>query len=88
MIAKNLAQNFKLLKNLRVSQQLLKRNVSVTEMSSPTAGTKTYEGDGKTTAQVLNKDLESGLMVNSISKIGFRLNNDMLVVGPMVIFPR
>lgn len=57
-------------------------------MTSTPTGTATYEGDGKTTAQVLNKDLESGLMINSISKVGFRLNNQMLVLGPMVIFPR
>lgn len=84
MIARNLTQKIKLLQNIRTTQQLFKRN----EMTSNQPGTRTYEGDGKTTAQVLNKDLENGLMINAISKIGFRLNNEMMVIGPMVIFPR
>jgi NADH dehydrogenase [ubiquinone] 1 alpha subcomplex assembly factor 3 len=27
-------------------------------------------------------------MINSFSQLGFRLNNEMMVVGPMAIFPR
>lgn len=30
-----------------------------------------YEGDGKTTAKVLNNDPEMGLMVNSFSEVRF-----------------
>ncbi|XP_055312011.1 NADH dehydrogenase [ubiquinone] 1 alpha subcomplex assembly factor 3-like [Sitodiplosis mosellana] len=47
-----------------------------------------YEGDGKTKVKVLNNDPDMGLMVNSFSELGFRLNNKFSVVGPMVIFPR
>lgn len=84
MIARNLMKQFNFLGNLRVSHKLIKRN----EVTSTQVGTPTYDGDGKTSVQVLNKDLENGILINTISKIGFRLNNDLLVVGPMIIFPR
>jgi NADH dehydrogenase [ubiquinone] 1 alpha subcomplex assembly factor 3 len=51
-------------------------------------GTKAYEGDGKTSATVLNSEDGAGLMIDSFSQTGFRLNNGMLVVGPMAIFAR
>ncbi|KAJ8960899.1 hypothetical protein NQ318_020198 [Aromia moschata] len=47
-----------------------------------------YEGEGKTTVQILNKETELGLMIDGISQVGFRLNNDITILGPMVIFPR
>ncbi|KAJ9584826.1 hypothetical protein L9F63_020823, partial [Diploptera punctata] len=46
-----------------------------------------YDPDGKTTVQVLNKELET-LMIDSYSQVGFRLNNGMFILGPMAIFPR
>lgn len=54
----------------------------------PSASTSTYEGDGKTKVNILNRDTELGLMINSYSQYGFRLNNELRVVGPMAIFPR
>ena len=84
MIARNLAKQFNLLRNLRVSHHVIKRY----EISNTNVGAPTYDGDGKTSVQVLNKDLENGIMINAISKLGFRLNNDLLVVGPVIIFPR
>lgn len=50
--------------------------------------TNTYEGDGKTKVQILNKEIDLGLMINSYSQYGFRLNNELKVVGPLAIFPR
>lgn len=50
--------------------------------------TSTYEGDGKTKINILNRELHLGLMINSYSQMGFRLNNELRVVGPMAIFPR
>lgn len=47
-----------------------------------------YEGDGKTSVRVLNKELDRGLMIDAYSQAGFRLNNGINVVGPMAIFPR
>lgn len=69
-----------------------------------------YEGDGKTTLSILNKDATYGLMVDSysevrsslnssnsvtkfnllfiVSQVGFKLNNGLRIVGPLVIFPK
>lgn len=47
-----------------------------------------YEADGKTKVNILNKELDLGLMINGFSQYGFRLNNDMVIIGPMAIFPR
>ncbi|KAJ6649386.1 NADH dehydrogenase [ubiquinone] 1 alpha subcomplex assembly factor 3 [Pseudolycoriella hygida] len=47
-----------------------------------------YQGDGKTKVSILNQELELGLMINSYSQVGFRLNNGLNVIGPMAIFPR
>ncbi|XP_055613457.1 NADH dehydrogenase [ubiquinone] 1 alpha subcomplex assembly factor 3-like [Uranotaenia lowii] len=47
-----------------------------------------YEGDGKTSVSILNMEDDSGLLINSYSQLGFRLNNQMMVLGPMAIFPR
>lgn len=47
-----------------------------------------YEGEGKTTVRVLNQETELGLMINSITTFGFRLNNGVTVLGPMMLFPR
>ncbi|XP_030765363.1 NADH dehydrogenase [ubiquinone] 1 alpha subcomplex assembly factor 3 [Sitophilus oryzae] len=49
---------------------------------------KVYEGEGKTTLHIMNKDEELGLMINGYSQAGFRLNNNMTVLGPMIIFSR
>lgn len=55
---------------------------------TPARCTNTYHGDGKTKVNILNAELELGLMINSYSQTGFRLNNELRVVGPMAIFPR
>ncbi|KAJ8921029.1 hypothetical protein NQ315_015825 [Exocentrus adspersus] len=47
-----------------------------------------YEASGKTSVHVLNKEAELGLMIDGYSQVGFRLNNDLTIIGPMVIFPR
>lgn len=52
------------------------------------AGTSTYEGDGKTKVSILNMEVDGGLMINAFSQMGFRLNNGMMVLGPMAIFPK
>lgn len=55
---------------------------------TPALCTSTYHGDGKTKVNILNRELELGLMINSYSQVGFRLNNELRVIGPMAIFPR
>ncbi|KAF5299051.1 hypothetical protein FQA39_LY11597 [Lamprigera yunnana] len=47
-----------------------------------------YEGEGKTTVNILNNELDIGLMINGYSQVGFRLNNNMTCLGPMAIFAR
>lgn len=47
-----------------------------------------YDCDGKTTMDLLNNDKDFGLMINSYSQMGFRLNNNVFVLGPMAIFPK
>ncbi|XP_067118422.1 NADH dehydrogenase [ubiquinone] 1 alpha subcomplex assembly factor 3 [Centruroides vittatus] len=47
-----------------------------------------YEGDGKTVAIMLNKEADANLMINGYSNFGFRLNNNLFVLGPLAIFPR
>lgn len=47
-----------------------------------------YEGDGKTTVSVLNKDRDDMLLVNSYSTAGFRLNNGLFIFGPVALFPK
>lgn len=61
---------------------------SIHTQQFPNASTSTYEGDGKTKVNILNRETDLGLMINSYSQYGFRLNNELRVVGPMAIFPR
>ncbi|XP_310380.3 NADH dehydrogenase [ubiquinone] 1 alpha subcomplex assembly factor 3 [Anopheles gambiae] len=68
----------------RIAHQSLRRNFC----SSLVRRSSTYESDGKTSVTILNKEADAGLMINSYSQFGFRLNNDMVVIGPMAIFSR
>ncbi|XP_057668425.1 NADH dehydrogenase [ubiquinone] 1 alpha subcomplex assembly factor 3 [Diorhabda carinulata] len=47
-----------------------------------------YEGSGKTSVHILNKDSDLGILIDGFSQVGFRLNNDFTILGSMVIFPR
>lgn len=51
-----------------------------------TSESAAYDGPGKTTVSILNQET-TRLMVDSFSVNGFRLNNNMKVFGPLVIFP-
>ncbi|KAI4468439.1 nuclear protein e3-3 [Holotrichia oblita] len=55
---------------------------------SKSARVLSYDGEGKTTVNILNNEEGVSLMINGFSQTGFRLNNDMTVLGPMAIFPR
>lgn len=73
-----------------LAQRILSKTRSATTrlVSRRSTGTSSYEGDGKTTVSILNKEVDAGLMINAFSQMGFRLNNGMMVVGPMAIFPK
>ncbi|XP_015113047.1 NADH dehydrogenase [ubiquinone] 1 alpha subcomplex assembly factor 3 [Diachasma alloeum] len=51
-------------------------------------GQGAYEGEGKTTVTILNRDADYGLMIDKISMQGFKLNLGVSIMGPMIIFPR
>ncbi|XP_043266770.1 NADH dehydrogenase [ubiquinone] 1 alpha subcomplex assembly factor 3 [Venturia canescens] len=51
-------------------------------------GSRSYDGDGKTTVSILNTDLNYGLMIDGLSSSGFKLNNGVWVLGPVIIFPK
>lgn len=72
----------KLLKNIVNVKAFQQRLINIKPKLS------SYEGDGKTTVNILNNEDGINLMIDGFSQAGFRLNNDMTVLGPMVIFPR
>lgn len=47
-----------------------------------------YEGDGKTSLIVLNRDVNDRILIDSYSTHGFRLNSGLFVCGPAAFFPR
>ncbi|XP_016953465.1 NADH dehydrogenase [ubiquinone] 1 alpha subcomplex assembly factor 3 [Drosophila biarmipes] len=49
---------------------------------------KAYDHDGKTKVTIFNTETDLGLMVTGYSQYGFRLNNDMVLIGPITVFPR
>ena len=49
---------------------------------------RAYQGHGKTTVNVLNKDVEDLLMIDSFSTHGFRLNSGLFIIGPCAVLPR
>lgn len=67
------------LKLLRLSQ----RSVSNTIGSDSAA----YDGDGKTTVKNLNYEEFDLNLINTYSNGGFRLSNQLFIVGSLVVFP-
>uniref|UniRef100_A0A2L2YEI8 NADH dehydrogenase [ubiquinone] 1 alpha subcomplex assembly factor 3 n=1 Tax=Parasteatoda tepidariorum TaxID=114398 RepID=A0A2L2YEI8_PARTP len=47
-----------------------------------------YEGDGKTTVTILNKEYKHLVMFDTLGNHGFRLNNGIFIMGPVAAFPR
>ncbi|XP_049838750.1 NADH dehydrogenase [ubiquinone] 1 alpha subcomplex assembly factor 3 [Schistocerca gregaria] len=80
-LAPNLSWRFAVLSRRHVT--VLGRNYFRTPPSL-----HSYDPDGKTTVQILNREFDLGLMINSYSQMGFRLNNGLFIVGPMAIFPK
>ncbi|KAG8226363.1 hypothetical protein J437_LFUL007720 [Ladona fulva] len=46
------------------------------------------DSEGKTSMTIMNAEPNAPLMVDSYSQYGFRLNNGLAVIGPMIIFPK
>lgn len=49
---------------------------------------KAYDYDGKTKMDIFNTSQEHGIMITGYSQYGFRFNNDVVSLGPVVVFPR
>ncbi|XP_015187408.1 PREDICTED: NADH dehydrogenase [ubiquinone] 1 alpha subcomplex assembly factor 3 [Polistes dominula] len=47
-----------------------------------------YEGPGKTTVTILNKNEQSLLLIDDYNKTGFTLNNGIKMIGPIIIFSK
>ena len=47
-----------------------------------------YEGDGKTTVTILNREHKHLIMIDTYNNYGFRLNNGIFAVGPLAVFPK
>lgn len=69
--------------NMELTQQCRYLHKSGTRHNNPN-----YEPDGKTTVTILNDEIGAPLMIDSYTKHGFKLNNGVQVLGPMVIFPK
>lgn len=48
---------------------------------------RSYEGSGKSTINIINTSGPK-LFITSCTPVGFKLNNNSILVGPMAIFPR
>ncbi|KAL2725147.1 NADH dehydrogenase ubiquinone 1 alpha subcomplex assembly factor 3 [Vespula squamosa] len=47
-----------------------------------------YDGPGKTTVTILNKNETSLLLITGYNQTGFTLNNGIKMIGPMVLFSK
>lgn len=67
------------------SNNIIRRNLftSISRQSS-----KAYDHDGKTKINIFNTQQDLGIMITGYSQYGFRMNNDMVVIGPVAVFPR
>lgn len=64
---------------------LIRRNL---HQSSSKLSSKAYDYDGKTKIDIFNTQQDLGIMITGYSQFGFRMNNDMAVIGPVAVFPR
>lgn len=64
---------------------IIRRNLCQT---STRLSSKAYDYDGKTKIDIFNTQQDLGIMITGYSQFGFRMNNDMVVIGPVAVFPR
>ncbi|PBC30191.1 NADH dehydrogenase [ubiquinone] 1 alpha subcomplex assembly factor 3 [Apis cerana] len=72
-----------LINNLFMLRQLM-QNIRLFHSSKITKG---YEGPGKTTMDILNIQNKQQILINKCLPIGFKLNDNSLILGPLAIFP-
>ncbi|XP_075166643.1 NADH dehydrogenase [ubiquinone] 1 alpha subcomplex assembly factor 3 [Haematobia irritans] len=68
-----------------IASSIIRRNLSQTSVR---LSSKAYDYDGKTKIDIFNTQQELGIMITGYSQFGFRMNNDMVVIGPVAVFPR
>lgn len=68
-------------------QNVCKNSLSANSIRTTNQG-GAYEGDGKTTVNILNAKDQELILVNTYSNSGFRINTGLFFVGPVAIFPR
>ncbi|KAH8253192.1 hypothetical protein KR032_004065 [Drosophila birchii] len=81
-------------RNLRVAAQrgrsllMPSRSLLAPRIPNCRPYSKAYDHDGKTKVSIFNTETDLGLMITGYSQYGFRLNNDMVLIGPISVFPR
>ncbi|EDW74788.1 uncharacterized protein Dwil_GK15710 [Drosophila willistoni] len=92
MIARTLRTAAQWSSNLRLLHPIVPITTTTKQLiTGSNAGvrlSKAYEGDGKTKVSIFNTQTDLGLMITGYSQYGFRLNNDMVLIGPITVFPR
>lgn len=77
-----------LLSSMKIIRNYMKPiSVSRTFMTSKILADN-YEGDGKTTITILNREHKNLIMIDTYNNYGFRLNNGIFALGPLAVFPR
>ncbi|OQR78544.1 hypothetical protein BIW11_06337 [Tropilaelaps mercedesae] len=83
-----LGHNFRYLVKQSPPRLFLKAHVDCHKYINKTFMKGAYEGDGQTTMSSLNETQGLKILLNSYSTMGFRLSNNMFVIGSIAVFPR
>ncbi|XP_066261656.1 NADH dehydrogenase [ubiquinone] 1 alpha subcomplex assembly factor 3 [Euwallacea similis] len=84
----NFSMNRMFVSPTKCLKNIILRSLSKSTASNALNPPSTYADEGRTTVHVMNKEDEYGLMIDGYSEVGFKLNNQITILGPMVIFPR
>lgn len=68
--------------------QSLKCKPAVSTVRRRAYSSNAYDYDGKTRMDIFNTSQEHGIMITGYSQYGFRFNNNIVAIGPVVVFPR
>ncbi|KAF8792831.1 NADH dehydrogenase 1 alpha like protein [Argiope bruennichi] len=75
-------------KLFQVPCRIFKKATTIRSISTTKCTWDSYEGDGKTTVTILNREHRHLIMFDSLTEMGFKLNNGIFVIGPVAAFPR
>jgi len=77
-----------LLRQLKVTKAGLLCGRCITLSQSTRQMAVDPEQAGRTTATLLNRETNLGILINGYSTVGFALNNGFNILGPLAIFPQ